>query len=988
MKIMERGRRHWAPTVLVALAVCVAHIFGVAAQTDPADQQILESLLQGLTSASQATLGWSGGDACGGKWAHIQCLGTKVSAIQIGKLGLEGTIPSTINQLQQLTRLELQDNSFTGSLPSLSGLAKLDVGYFQNNKFDVIPGDFFDGLTSLTGLYLDRNADLNGTSGWTIPPSVEQCTALVNLSMTGCNVAGTIPDFLGTMTKLRVLNLAYNKMSGGIPATFSGSNLVQLQVNNQQAPVFDGSIEAVGGMKFLKVLWLHVNAFTGPIPAGLGDATSLEDLRLNDNKLVGTIPQSFARLALQSFSVRNNMLIGPIPSFQTNFGPEMFANNGFCSETVGDQCSTEVTALMGFLGAVKFSPSSLVETWSGNDPCGWTGIACNPSTKSVTSINLPNNELTGEISPTIASLSSLTTISLSGNQLSGTIPTELTNLKNLKTLDLSDNNLSPPLPEFADGVLVVTGNPLLVPGTPVAPPTATTPPATPGTPPASAGTPPAAPAPPGSPPATETPAGVPPTAPGPAVEGSSKSSSNTGIIVGVVAGSFVLILFATFGFCCVYKRKRKRLLTLQGPNTVMVHPRDSASDPEVVKIVVNSNANTQNTDTHVSRASSGPSDIQVVEAGNLVISIQVLRSVTKNFAEENVLGRGGFGVVYKGELEDGTKIAVKRMEAAVVSSKGLSEFQAEIAVLTKVRHRHLVALLGYCAEGNERLLVYEYMPQGTLSQHLFEHARHESKPLDWNRRLSIALDVARGMEYLHSLAHKSFIHRDLKPSNILLGDDFRAKVSDFGLVKLAPEGKFSVETRLAGTFGYLAPEYAVTGRVTTKADVFSFGVVLMELITGRRALDETQAEENMHLVTWFRRMNASKDSFTKAIDSSIEVTEDSFRSILIVAELAGHCTAREPYQRPDMGHAVNVLAPLVEQWKPTDLDEDEGGIDLEMTLPQALKQWQMYEDSSMSGLDDTKVRLLGDVSQSDQGQGKEEPSKLRGFFKDISIKRL
>jgi hypothetical protein len=147
--------------------------------------------------------------------------------------------------------------------------------------------------------------------------------------------------------------------------------------------------------------------------------------------------------------------------------------------------------------------------------------------------------------------------------------------------------------------------------------------------------------------------------------------------------------------------------------------------------------------------------------------------------------------------------------------------------------------------------------------------------------------------------------------------------------------------------------------VTTKADVFSFGVVLMELITGRRALDETQAEENMHLVTWFRRMNANKEFFIRAIDPSLEVSDsssDCLRTILTVAELAGHCTAREPYQRPDMGHAVNVLAPLVEQWKPTDVDENEG-IDLVMTLPQALKQWQMYEDTSVSGLEDTKASL-------------------------------
>jgi serine/threonine protein kinase len=198
----------------------------------------------------------------------------------------------------------------------------------------------------------------------------------------------------------------------------------------------------------------------------------------------------------------------------------------------------------------------------------------------------------------------------------------------------------------------------------------------------------------------------------------------------------------------------------------------------------------------------------MVEAGRMAFTIQGLRSVTNNFSEQNILGRGGFGVVYRGELEDGTQVAVKRMEAAVVSSKGLNEFQSEIAVLTKVKHRHLVGLLGYCAEGMERLLVYEYMPQGTLAQHLFEYKEMNEKPLTWKMRLAIALDVARGLEYLHNLAHRSFIHRDLKPSNILLTDDFRAKVSDFGLVKLAPEGKYSVETRLAGTFGYLAPEYA------------------------------------------------------------------------------------------------------------------------------------------------------------------------------------
>jgi serine/threonine protein kinase len=255
--------------------------------------------------------------------------------------------------------------------------------------------------------------------------------------------------------------------------------------------------------------------------------------------------------------------------------------------------------------------------------------------------------------------------------------------------------------------------------------------------------------------------------------------------------------------------KQKKLSRVQSPNALVIHPRHSGSDNESVKITV---AGSSVSVGGVSEAHAVPNsemgDIQMVEAGNMVISIQVLRSVTNNFSEKNILGQGGFGTVYKGELHDGTRIAVKRMECGAIVGKGEAEFKSEIAVLTKVRHRHLVTLLGYCLDGNEKLLVYEYMPQGTLSRHIFNWPEEGLEPLAWNRRLIIALDVARGVEYLHSLAHKSFIHRDLKPSNILLGDDMRAKVADFGLVRLAPEGKASIETRIAGTFGYLAPEYA------------------------------------------------------------------------------------------------------------------------------------------------------------------------------------
>ncbi|KAL7181116.1 hypothetical protein ACSBR1_040056 [Camellia fascicularis] len=304
-------------------------------------------------------------------------------------------------------------------------------------------------------------------------------------------------------------------------------------------------------------------------------------------------------------------------------------------------------------------------------------------------------------------------------------------------------------------------------------------------------------------------------------------------------------------------------------------------------------------------------------------SVLSLESATNNFSKQNILGTGGFGTVYKGELHDGTKIAVKRMESGLVNERVWDQFKSEIVVLSKVRHRHLVSLLGYCLDGNERLLVYEYMPQGTISRHLFRWNEEGLKALEWWERLTIALDVARGVEYLHGLG---FIHRDLKPSNILLGADMHAKVADFGFVRLAPDEKSSVLTKLAGTFGYVAPEYAVTGRVTVKIDVFSFGVILMQLITGKKAVVEleTRRDEYVGLVTWFRKMRMHKVAFHKAIDPVIDLNEETLASICIVADLAGHCCAKMPSQRPNICHAVNVLSSLVELWKPLSRHSEKG----------------------------------------------------------------
>lgn len=926
--------------MLAVMAMVVQELMGKSkAATNPTDVQVLKELLQNVGGTSKIP-SWKGDDPCGSNWAYIQCVGTSVTSIQLQYTHLSGSLPSSLNQLTNLQAIALQGNNFTGPVPSLSGLSFLKTAYLDSQSFSSIPSDFFHGLSSLTLLALDYSPLNQSSGGWSLPPALASLSNLQTLSLTQTFLSGPLPDFLGSLPNLQNLRLAYNFLSGSIPPSFSKAAFISLQLNNQQGPSpLSGPIDPVGSMLSLTQLWLQVNAFSGTIPAGLGSLVSLLDCRLNDNQLVGPIPATFSSSSsLTSFSVRHNKLDGPVPKIPSLSAANFtFDGNSFCSSVIGGSCALEVNALLAFLGGVAY-PSDLAASWIGNDPCSsWMGITCDPLTKKVVTINLPNHSLSGIISPDVANLTSLKNLVLSNNSLTGVVPPSLATLHSLKQVSLQFNNLHGPVPALSGVNVDLTGNPNI--NETQSAPT----PSSPSTTPASGGS-----------------AGSPGSASGngngsgsgvsqggtPSTSTQTSHRRSIGALVGGIVGGVCMISLVGIVIFILVKR-RKRNSRVQSPHTILLHPNGEGRDPELVKITVGNRV--ADVSEAQSRSDSRRTDVQVVETGNLVISIEVLRNVTENFSQKNVLGKGGFGVVYKGELDDGTKIAVKRMEASVVSNKGLSEFQAEIAVLTKVRHRHLVALLGYCIDGNERLLVYEYMPLGPLSQHLFDHAKLGLTPLSLKRRLSIALDVARGMEYLHGLAQTSFIHRDLKPSNILLGDDYRAKVSDFGLVKLASEDKFSVETRLAGTFGYLAPEYAVTGRVTTKSDVFSFGVVLMELITGRKALDETQPEESVHLVAWFRRMSSNKEDFIKAIDPELEVTDETFQSIRSVAELAGYCTMREAWQRPDMGHAVNVLSPLVEQWKPTDIDGDEGvGIDLDMTLPQALKKWQAFEGASSS----------------------------------------
>ncbi|PKA63795.1 Serine/threonine-protein kinase PBS1 [Apostasia shenzhenica] len=282
-----------------------------------------------------------------------------------------------------------------------------------------------------------------------------------------------------------------------------------------------------------------------------------------------------------------------------------------------------------------------------------------------------------------------------------------------------------------------------------------------------------------------------------------------------------------------------------------------------------------------------------------------LAAATKNFRQECFLGEGGFGSVYKGCVDTGEVVAVKRLDRNGL--QGNKEFLVEVLMLSLLHHSNLVNMIGYCADGDQRLLVYEFMPLGSLEDHLHD-LPPDREPLDWNTRMKIAASAAKGLDYLHNEASPPVIYRDLKSANILLDEEFHPKLSDFGLAKLGPTGdKSHVSTRVMGTYGYCAPEYAMTGQLTAKSDVFSFGVVLLELITGRRAFDNNRAHGEQNLVSWARPLFSDRRRLSKLADPKLE-GRYPMRGLYQALAVASMCIQEHPAARPLVSDIVIALS--------------------------------------------------------------------------------
>ncbi|XP_009593783.1 probable serine/threonine-protein kinase PBL7 [Nicotiana tomentosiformis] len=304
------------------------------------------------------------------------------------------------------------------------------------------------------------------------------------------------------------------------------------------------------------------------------------------------------------------------------------------------------------------------------------------------------------------------------------------------------------------------------------------------------------------------------------------------------------------------------------------------------------------------------------EKGLQVFTFKQLHSATGGFGKSNVIGHGAFGSVYRGVLQDGRKVAVKLMDQA--GKQGEEEFKVEVELLCRLRSPYLLPLIGYCSESSHKLLVYEFMANGGLQEHLYptNGSNNFCPKLDWKTRLTIALEAAKGLEYLHEHVNPPIIHRDLKSSNILLDKNFHAKVSDFGLAKLGSDKAGGhVSTRVLGTQGYVAPEYALTGHLTTKSDVYSYGVVLLELLTGRVPVDMKRSPGEGVLVSWALPRLTDREKVVEIMDPALE-GQYSMKEVIQVAAIAAMCVQPEADYRPLMADVVQSLVPLVKQQRP------------------------------------------------------------------------
>ncbi|KAJ9687773.1 hypothetical protein PVL29_016301 [Vitis rotundifolia] len=851
---------------------------------------------------------WGVNDPCGNRWEGIGCFNERVISVILTSMDLKGELSGDLQGLSELQTLDLSYNQgLTGSIPSSIGnLKKLTNLILVGCSFSGLIPDSIGSLTNLVVLSLNSNSFSGG-----IPPSIGNLSNLNWLDLTNNQLTGTIPisngrtSGLDKLFKAQHFHLGKNQLSGSIPPELFSTNLtlIHLLLDNNQ---LTGSIPSTLGLvKALVVIRLDGNSLSGPVPLNIGNLTNVIEMLLSNNMLTGTVPDLTGMNSLTYLDMSNN----------------------------------------------SFDASKEVPSWFSHLP-------------SLTTLIMERTELGGALPVSLFSLPNLQTVKLKNNRIDGKLDFGPHYTNQLQLVDLQKNSITElhAIPQITEHEfkIILADNPICQEGahtetyckiSPSNPSYST---------PNDCGPPSCSSDQNFSPncrcaypymgtlvfrvpifsdlgnasqykdielglmhsfqslklpvdsvsltnprkDSNDSPevslqvfpfgqdrfnrTGI--SVVGSALSNQSapfyfkadlyqhfeevpKKSSNTGIIIGAAAGGSLIVLLLLFAgvyaFC--QKRRAVRATKQSNPFAKWDQSKGSGSIPQL--------------------------------KGARGFTFEEIKKCTNNFSEANGVGSGGYGKVYRGILPTGQMLAIKR--AKQESMQGGLEFKTELELLSRVHHKNVVGLVGFCFEHGEQMLVYEFVPSGSLKESL---SGKSGIRLDWRKRLKVALGSARGLAYLHELAEPPIIHRDIKSNNILLDERLNAKVADFGLCKLLTDSeKGHVTTQVKGTMGYLDPEYYMSQQLTEKSDVYSFGVLMLELISARKPI-----ERGKYIVKEVKIvMDKTKDLYNLQglLDPTLGTTLGGFNKFV---DLALRCVEESGADRPTMGEVVKEIENIMQ----------------------------------------------------------------------------
>ncbi|KAK5839927.1 leucine-rich repeat receptor protein kinase HPCA1 [Gossypium arboreum] len=899
-------------SLLLFLLFFAANIAFLSAVTDPHDAAALQSLKDSWQNTPPS---WDkSDDPCGAAWEGVTCNSSRVTALGLSTMGLKGKLSGDIGGLTELRSLDLSFNrDLTGSLsPRLGDLEKLNILILAGCGFTGNIPEELGNLAELSFLALNSN---NFTGK--IPPSLGKLSKLYWLDLADNQLVGAIPvstptsPGLDLLLKAKHFHFNKNKLSGAIPPKLFSSEMVLIHI------LFDGNQltgnipSTLGHVQTLEVLRLDRNALWGEVPSNLNNLTNINELNLAHNNLTGPLPDltsmntlNYVDLSNNSFDpteapvwfstlsslttlvIEHGSLRGPVPEKLFSF-PQIqqvkLRNNAFngtlnLGDSVGTQLQlvdlqnnqiSSITLGSGYSNTLILIGNPVCTTAISNTNfCQIQQQNTKPYSTSLANCGSKSCPIDQKLSPQSCECAYPFEGTL---YFRGPMFRELSNVNMFHSLEMSlwvklgltpgsvflqnpffnvDDYLQIQLALFPSSGEYFNRSEVLRIGFDLSNQTYKPPPEF----------------------------GpyyfIASPYPFPASHGTSVSK---GVIISVATGAAILVLgLVGVGIYAVRQKKRaEKAIGLSNPFASWAPSgKDSGGAPQL--------------------------------KGARWFSYDELKKCTNNFSESNELGYGGYGKVYKGTLSDGQSVAIKRAQHG--SMQGGLEFKTEIELLSRVHHKNLVGLVGFCFDQGEQMLVYEFMANGTLRESL---SGRSGIYLDWKRRLRISLGSARGLAYLHELANPPIIHRDIKSTNILLDENLTAKVADFGLSKLVSDSsKGHVSTQVKGTLGYLDPEYYMTQQLTEKSDVYSFGVVMLELITAKQPI-----EKGKYVVREVRSVMDTKDDEHYGLRELMDPCIRSSGNLLGFGkflELAMQCVEDSATDRPTMSDVVKAIETILQ----------------------------------------------------------------------------